>query len=92
MTNPMLDTASQRPATQRGVRYDENDSAFKLFDNLVSAKIVPQFMQFSVLATASPRNKRGGHGPGETPHEVPREIAEAVLASGAVTYLHKQLP
>jgi len=43
--------------TQRGVQHDEKDTAFKLFDNLVNAEIVPQFMQFSVLAAASPRNK-----------------------------------
>lgn len=80
--------------TQRGVPYDEKDTAFKLFDNLVTAEIVPQFMQYSVLAAASPRNKRGGHGAGEAPHDVPQAMAEAVLASAAVsiTYLHKLLP
>jgi len=70
--------------TQRGERYDERDTAFKLFEHLVSSGIVPQFMQYSVLAAASPRNKRGGHGAGEVPHDVPQEMAEAVLASTAV--------
>jgi hypothetical protein len=80
--------------TQRKVAYDETDAAFKLFDDLASAGILPQFMQFSVLAAASPRNKRGGHGAGEVPHNAPQEMAEAVLASAAVsiTYLHKLLP
>jgi hypothetical protein len=80
--------------TQRKVPYDEKAAAFKLFDSLVNAGILPQFMQFSVLAAASPRNKRGGHGAGEVPHDVPQEMAEAVLASAAVSiaYLHKLLP
>jgi hypothetical protein len=80
--------------TQRGVPYDEKDTAFKLFETLVSAEILPQFMQYAVLAAASPRNKRGGHGAGEAPHDVPQEMAEAVLASTAVSiaYLHKLLP
>lgn len=80
--------------TQRGERYNERDTAFKLFERLVSAEIVPQFMQYCVLAAASPRNKRGGHGAGEAPHDVPQEMAEAVLASTAVAiaYLRKLLP
>jgi len=80
--------------TQRSVQYDEKDAAFKLFDNLVNAEIIPQFMQCCVLAAASPRNKRGGHGAGEVPHDVPEEMAEAVMASAAVSiaYLHKLLP
>jgi hypothetical protein len=79
---------------QRGGRYDESDTAFKLFEHLVSAEIVPQFMQYCVLAAASPRNKRGGHGAGEAPHDVPQEMAEAVLASTAVAiaYLRKLFP
>ena len=78
----------------RGVAYDENDAAFKLFDLLVAAGLVPGFMRFCVLATASPRNKAGGHGADEAPHDGPQEMAEAVLASAAVAiaYLHKLLP
>lgn len=79
---------------QRGVPYDEKDAAFKLFDHLVNAEIVPRFMEYCVLAAASPRNKRGGHGAGEAPHEVPQEIAEGVIAAAAVaiSYLCKLLP
>lgn len=79
---------------QHGEQHDERDTAFKLFERLVSAGIVPQFMQYCVLGAASPRNKRGGHGAGATPHEVPQEMAEAVLASAAVAiaYLRKLLP
>ncbi len=79
---------------QRGVPYDEKDAAFKLFDRLVNAEVVPRFMEYCVLAAASPRNKRGGHGAGEAPHGVPQEIAEGVIAAAAVaiTYLFKLLP
>lgn len=79
---------------QHEVQHSENDAAFKLFDTLVSAEVVPQFMKYCVLTTASPRNKRGAHGAGEVPHDAPQEMAEAVLASAAVSiaYLHKLLP
>lgn len=79
---------------QRGVQHDEKDTAFKLFDHLVNAEIVPRFMEYCVLAAASPRNKRGGHGAGEAPHDVPQEIAEGVIAAAAVaiSYLCKLLP
>ncbi len=89
-----VESAMKVLLTQRGVQHDEKDTAFKLFDNLVNAEVVPQFMQFSVLAAASPRNKRGGHGAGEVPHDVPLAMAEAVLASAAVSiaYLHRLLP
>jgi hypothetical protein len=80
--------------TQRKVQFSEKDAAFALFKNLVDAQVVPQFMEYCVLTAASPRNKRGGHGAGEIPHDVPQEMAEAVMASVAVSiaYLHKLLP
>ncbi len=89
-----VESAMKAVLKHRGVAYDERDTAFKLFDGLVAAGIVPQFMQFCVLATASPRNKVGGHGAAEEPHNVPQEMAEAMLASAAVAiaYLHKLLP
>jgi hypothetical protein len=51
-------------------------------------------MRSCVLAPASPRNKAGGHGADEVPHDVPQWMAEAVLASAAVAiaYLHRLLP
>jgi hypothetical protein len=51
-------------------------------------------MEYCVLAAASPRNKCGGHGAGEAPHDLPQEIAEGVIAAAAVaiSYLCKLLP
>jgi hypothetical protein len=79
---------------QHGVQYAESDAAFKLFGHLVGAEIVPPFMKYCVLTATSPRNKRGAHGADEIPRDVPQEMAEAVLASAAVSvaYLHKLLP
>jgi hypothetical protein len=89
-----VESAMKAVLKHRGAAYDERDAAFKLFDHLVSAKLVPEHMKFCVLATASPRNKVGGHGADGEPHHVPLEMAEAVLASAAVAiaYLHKLLP
>jgi hypothetical protein len=89
-----VESAMKAVLKHRGVAYDEKDAAFKLFDLLVAADLVPEFMRFCVLAPASPRNKVGGHGADKEPHHVPQEMAEAVLASTAVAiaYLHKLLP
>jgi hypothetical protein len=89
-----VESALKAVLKHRGVTYDEKDAAFKLFDLLVAGNIVPEFMRFCVLAAASPRNKVGGHGADEAPHDVPQEMAEAVLTSAAVAiaYLHKLLP
>jgi hypothetical protein len=89
-----VESAMKAVLKHRGVAYDEKDAAFKLFDGLVAAGLVPEFMRFCVLATASPRNKVGAHGADEEPHAVPQEMAEAVMASAAVAiaYLHKLLP
>lgn len=89
-----VESAMKAVLKHRDVAYEEKDAAFKLFDHLVSASLVPEHMKFCVLATTSPRNKAGGHGADEAPHNVPLEMAEAVLASAAVAiaYLHKLLP
>jgi hypothetical protein len=88
-----VEAAMKAVLTQRGVEYDERDTAFKLFGGLEDAGIVPKFMEYAVLGAASPRNKRGGHG-AEEPHDVGQDLAEAVLASSAasIAYLQKALP
>jgi hypothetical protein len=89
-----VESAMKVLLAEHSVSFDENDAAFKLFDLLTQAGVVPRFMERVVLGAASPRNKRGGHGAGALPHDVPHEMAEAVLASAAVAiaYLHKCLP
>jgi hypothetical protein len=89
-----VESAMKAVLKHRGVAYSDKDAAFKLFDTLVGAGLVPEHMKFCVLATATPRNKVGGHGADGEPHHVPLEMAEAVLASAAVAiaYLHKLLP
>ena len=52
-------------------------------------------MKDVVLGTVTPRNRLGlGHGAGQQPHAVPVEVAEAALASAAVSiaYMHNFLP
>ena len=79
--------------SQRGVAYDERDTAFKLYDHLVANEIVPRFMEYAVLGAASPRNKSAGHG-AEEPHGVGQDMAETVMASSAtaIAYLQRLLP
>jgi hypothetical protein len=87
-----VEAAMKVVLSQRGVAYDERDTAFKLYDHLVANEIVPRFMEYAVLGAASPRNKSAGHG-AEEPHDVGQEMAETVMASAAtaIAYLHKLL-
>ena len=89
-----IESAMKVLLTQHLVTFDERDTASKLFDIAVANELVPKFMEYCVLTAASPRNKRAGHGPVETPHEVPQEMAEVVFASAAasIAYLQKLLP
>jgi hypothetical protein len=80
---------------QRDIRLDaEKDTATALFEHLKAAGVVEEYMRSIVLGPATPRNRRGGHGAGADPHDVPIEVAEAVLASAAVSisFLAKLLP
>jgi hypothetical protein len=79
----------------RGIAYNvDKDTAFPLFDHLKDAGLVEEYMRSIVLGPVTPRNRRGGHGAGATPHDVPVEVAEAVLSSAAVSigFLAKLLP
>jgi hypothetical protein len=80
--------------TERGVSYDARDTAQTLYNKLRDAGLVESYMERLILAPATPRNRLGGHGSGADPHVVPVEVAEAVLASAAVSiaFLHKLLP
>jgi hypothetical protein len=89
-----VESAMKAVLRHRAVAYGDKDAAFKLFDALVAGGLVPEPVRSCVLAPASPRNKVGGHGADEAPHDVPQAMAEAVLASAAVAiaYLHTLLP
>lgn len=89
-----VESAMKVLLTEHKVNFGEGDTAFKLFEQLERAGIVPRFMERIVLGPAVARNKSGGHGAGVLPHDVPQEMAEATLAStaAAIAYLHKLLP
>jgi hypothetical protein len=74
----------------RDLEYGERDTASPLFDRLVDGGIVPRLMEKLVLSAATARNKRAGHGAGAIPHDVPPEMAEAVVASASVAISYPQ--
>jgi hypothetical protein len=79
---------------ERGIAYARGDTSQRLFTILRDQGLVENHMERLILAPATPRNQRGGHGAGAVAHAVDVEIAEAVLASAAVSiaYLHNLLP
>jgi hypothetical protein len=79
---------------ERGVSSVARDTAQTLFNKLRDAGLVENYMERLILAAATPRNQLGGHGAGAQPHSVPVEVAEAVLASAAVSiaFLRTLLP
>lgn len=76
------------------IAYDRRDTASRLFEHLERAEIVPRYMEHLVLVAMSPRNNRGGHGAGDTPHDVDPDEAASVVsgAAGAIAYLATRLP
>jgi hypothetical protein len=87
-----VESAMKVVLDHRQVTYDERAAAQALFDALVLDG-VPRYMERTVLSPMTPRNRKGGHGPGAVPHDVSDAEAEAVLASCAVAvaYLHSLL-
>ena len=79
---------------RQNAAYDQGDTASPLFEHLERAGIVPRYMQNLVLVAMSPRNKLGGHGAGDTPHDVDPDEAASVVsgAAGAIAYLATCLP
>jgi GNAT superfamily N-acetyltransferase len=77
----------------RGIAYAPGDAAQKLFNRLESAGVLEHYMERTVLASATPRNKVAAHGGGAVAHVVTVEQAEAIVAAaaGAITYLGKLL-
>jgi hypothetical protein len=79
---------------ERSFGYARGDTSQRLFTILRDQGLVESNMERLILAPATPRNQLGGHGAGAVAHAVDVEVAEAVLASAAVSigYLHKLLP
>jgi hypothetical protein len=79
---------------RQSAAYDQGDTASRLFEHLEQAGIVPRYMQNLVLVAMSPRNRLGGHGAGDTPHDVDPDEAASVVsgAAGAIAYLATRLP
>lgn len=88
-----VESAMKVVLDDHSVPYSPKDTAQKLFDALVSAGIVPKYMERAVLGAATPRNKTAGHGAGATAHAVATDEAEAVVtsAASAIGYLRKKL-
>lgn len=71
-----------------------NQQISSLFDSLVSAKVLPGYVDKIVAAAAGPRNHMASHGQGGTPREVPEQLADASIAAAAtaITFLAHYLP
>lgn len=65
-----------------------------LFNSLVTANLLPGYVDKLVAGAAGPRNNMASHGQGGTVREVPEELAEASIAAAAVaiTFLAHYLP
>jgi hypothetical protein len=79
---------------QRKISYDPRDTAQKLFEHLRDNGVITADTERMVLACATPRNKRAGHGAGAVAHDVQQHEAEAFVAAAAtaIVFLGKLLP
>jgi hypothetical protein len=89
-----VESAMKVVLLQLSIGYDSNDTAQKLYEKLRDGGAIAADTEKLVLACATPRNKRAGHGGGATAHSVETHEAEAFLASAATTivFLAKLLP
>ncbi len=79
---------------RRKISYDPRDTAQKLFEHLRDNGVIAADTERMVLACATPRNKRAGHGAGAVAHEVKQHEAEAFVAAAAtaIVFLGTLLP
>jgi hypothetical protein len=77
-----------------GAMRPRNEQISSLFGTLVSAEVLPGYVDKLVAAAAGPRNQMASHGQGATVREVPEELAEASIAAAAtaITLLAHYLP
>jgi len=76
------------------VKPPRNQQISSLFNSLVTANVLPGYVDHLVVAAAGPRNHMAAHGQGATVREVPEELAEASIAAAAtaITFLAHYLP
>jgi hypothetical protein len=79
---------------QHRITYEPRATAQRLFDTLRANAVIAADTERMVLACATPRNQRAGHGAGAVAHDVQPYEAEAFLAAAATTiaFLGKRLP
>jgi len=79
---------------ERGVAHPRNEQISSLFGTLVTANVLPGYVDKLVAAAAGPRNHMASHGQGSTVREVPEELADASIAAAAtaITFLAHYLP
>jgi hypothetical protein len=65
-----------------------------LFNSLVTANVLPGYVDKLVVGAAGPRNQMASHGQGATVRAVPEELADASIAAAAtaITLLTHYLP
>ncbi len=74
--------------TKRGWAYDPGrDTASTLICTCISNGLVPSFMQSSLMAIPTVRNKLSGHGQGPEPKQVPQYVAEFLQHKTAATVI-----
>lgn len=89
-----VESAMKVVLTEHKIAFKPNDTGKPLFELLEQAGLVPKYMEPTVFAVLTPRNKAGGHGGGPEPHEPGEAETRTVvaLAAGAIAYLHTKLP
>jgi hypothetical protein len=89
-----VESAMKVVLTERGLPFKENDSASVLIGHLRTAGLLPNYMEPTINAVITPRNKAAGHGGGVMAVDPGEDEAATVLASaaGAIAYLKKKLP
>jgi hypothetical protein len=77
-----------------GVTRQGNETAFPLFELLVTHSVCPREADNATLGAARIRNNLGAHGTGSTPRVVPDGVPELAVnaAATAIRYLADQLP
>ena len=89
-----VESAMKVVLDQRKIAYKATDTGKPLFDLLEADGLVPRFMEPSIFAVLTPRNKTAGHGGGAEPLDPGKAETESIIAAaaGVIAYLHTKLP